>query len=337
MKVAAVVVTYNRKKLLIECLEALRRQTRPVDAIYIIDNASTDGTPELLREKGYIKGLETGTSTISLQGGEKIKIVYIRMKENTGGSGGFHEGVKRAYNDGYDWIWLMDDDAEPLADSLEKLLEYIDEDVAVLCSTILLKDGSVYLNHRGISKGRFPSHWRPIKKECYERRVLEIDIATFVGFLINRKKIMRVGFPKKEFFILYDDVEYSLRLKKAGKILLIPSSIIIHKEEGRKYKIKKFLGKKSKRTPYKNFWREYYGIRNSIWVSKKYTSTKIGFYIILLIWTLEIITNVLIFDDKKLKRIKIIVNAIIDGLLGKFNNKKYSPTPIKDTIVPIQP
>jgi len=55
--VCAVVVTYNRKNLLIECLEALRKQTRPIQGIYLIDNASTDGTPELLLEKGYISEL----------------------------------------------------------------------------------------------------------------------------------------------------------------------------------------------------------------------------------------------------------------------------------------
>ncbi len=52
--IAAVVVTYNRKELLIECLDALMNQTYPLDGIYIIDNASSDGTPELLLEKGYI-------------------------------------------------------------------------------------------------------------------------------------------------------------------------------------------------------------------------------------------------------------------------------------------
>ncbi len=53
-KVCAVVVTYNRKELLIECLESLKEQSRTLDAILIIDNASTDGTPELLLKNGYI-------------------------------------------------------------------------------------------------------------------------------------------------------------------------------------------------------------------------------------------------------------------------------------------
>ena len=52
--ICAVVVTYNRKELLIECLESLKEQSRTLDAILIIDNASTDGTPEILLKNGYI-------------------------------------------------------------------------------------------------------------------------------------------------------------------------------------------------------------------------------------------------------------------------------------------
>ena len=53
--VCAVVVTYNRKNHLLECLEGLRKQTRPIDAIYLVDNASTDGTPDLYLKKDLLK------------------------------------------------------------------------------------------------------------------------------------------------------------------------------------------------------------------------------------------------------------------------------------------
>ncbi|MGB9767171.1 MAG: glycosyltransferase [Sulfurihydrogenibium sp.] len=120
--VCAVVVTYNRKQLLIECLESLRKQTRPVQGIYLIDNASTDGTPDLLLEKGYINELppkslsepwEKEFEIKNLTDGSPIRLHYVRMHENTGGAGGFHEGVKRAYEKRYDWLWLMDDNTIP--------------------------------------------------------------------------------------------------------------------------------------------------------------------------------------------------------------------------------
>ncbi len=99
----AVVVTYNRKELLIECLESLIEQSRTLDAILIIDNASTDGTPELLLKNRYIDHLPP----MDLQepyeltsNKNQIPIHYIRMHINTGGAGGFHEGLKRAYDTG---------------------------------------------------------------------------------------------------------------------------------------------------------------------------------------------------------------------------------------------
>jgi Predicted glycosyltransferases len=131
--VCAVVVTYNRKNLLIECLEALRKQTRPIQGIYLIDNASTDGTPELLLENGYISELppenlkepwEKDFIVQNLVDGREIKLYYVRMHENTGGAGGFYEGVKRGYEKGYDWLWLMDDDIEPKSQAIEIMLTY---------------------------------------------------------------------------------------------------------------------------------------------------------------------------------------------------------------------
>ena len=116
--VCAVVVTYNRKDLLVECLESLLQQTRPLDGIYIIDNASNDGTPGYLKEKGFIQELPPKESNEPWERKfiltYKLPIYYVRMHENTGGAGGFYEGVKRAYEKGYDWLWLMDDDADPI-------------------------------------------------------------------------------------------------------------------------------------------------------------------------------------------------------------------------------
>ena len=101
-KVAAVVVTYNRKKLLKSCIENLLNQTFKIDVI-VIDNMSTDGTREMLEDFIATK-----------------KIIYHSTGKNIGGAGGFYHGVKMAYEDDYDWIWIMDDDAFPTKTCLEK-------------------------------------------------------------------------------------------------------------------------------------------------------------------------------------------------------------------------
>ncbi len=115
MKTAAVVVTYNRKDLLVKNLEAVFGQTVLPDAVYVIDNHSSDGTGEHLRSLGYL---------------DNSRIRYVYKDENTGGAGGFEYGTRIAYEAGYDWIWLMDDDGRP-ADryALERLLHFANDQI----------------------------------------------------------------------------------------------------------------------------------------------------------------------------------------------------------------
>jgi len=333
--ICAVVVTYNRKELLLECLEALRKQTRPVQGIYLIDNASTDGTSKLLLEKGYIKKLPPENLTKpwekkfeikNLTDGQVIKLHYVRMYENTGGAGGFHGGVKRAYEKGYDWLWLMDDDAEPAEDALEKLAVYFNkENISALACNVILPSGEICYIHRGyidLRKIYPPLIHKPLEKGKYKELVEEIDMASFVGILVNKKAIEKIGHPKKEFFIHHDDVEYCIRLRKVGQILLVPDSIIIHKESAKKGLLKIFLGRKSLRIPFNKFWLTYYARRNFVWLGKEHSTNKLNFYFGMLKTLIISVIGVILFDDNKPKRIKLIVSAYIDGLKGNFDNEK---------------
>jgi GT2 family glycosyltransferase len=118
LKVCAVVVTYNRKEMLKECLISLLNQTISLDEIIVVDGPSTDGT-ELLMKENF------------------SDITYVRLNEDVGGAGGFYEGMKLAYIKKYDWIWVMDDDAKSEPDTLEKLLLAVDEKPDVIARPIL--------------------------------------------------------------------------------------------------------------------------------------------------------------------------------------------------------
>lgn len=333
--VCAVVVTYNRKKLLLECLDAIRKQTRPVQGIYLIDNASTDGTPEILLENGYIQELppkdlgdpwEKEFEIKNLTDGQPIKLHYVRMHENTGGAGGFYEGVKRGYEKGYDWLWLMDDDAEPKEDALEKLESYfIEKDVSALAGSVKDSSDEICLNHRGLISFNkiFTLIQKPLDSIFYNYNKAEIDFASFVGLLVSKKAIEKVGFPKKDFFIHCDDAEYCMRLRKVGKILLIPDSVIIHKEAQKGGNIEKsFLFKKSKRISYDKFWLTYYGRRNIVWLGKTYSTNKLNFYLGLVKNLSRSLLGIMLFDDYKLSRVRFVVEAYLDGLKGNFDNEK---------------
>ena len=131
-RIAAVVVTYNRKQLLVECVDSLLRQTHRLDALYIMDNCSTDGTCEFLCDRGLISPPEhqgdlpqetiRSVAPADVRRGA-VDVHYVRMPENAGGAGGFAEGMQRAAGAGFDWLWLMDDDLVALPDALAALVQ----------------------------------------------------------------------------------------------------------------------------------------------------------------------------------------------------------------------
>lgn len=316
-KVCAVVVSYNRKKLLIECLGALLRQTIPLAAIYLIDNASTDGTPELLKENGYIldkqvhnltKPCENEFDINNFTGKEPIKFFYVRMNENTGGAGGFYEGIKRAYEKGYDWLWLMDDDAEAKEDCLENLLNYKNADAGCLCPIIIGKDGEWENYHNKIINKLIVSDV-PIADNLNDlKNIVDIEANAFVGPLIKSDIIKKVGYPIKELFIWGDDTEFTFRISRIAKILLCKKAVIFHKDE----KIKEG----SVNT--QSLWKEYYYFKNRFLFIRKYYPYNFAAYFYLSYKSLRRSASLFIKHKVYGKEFTNALRGLKDGMLGRM-------------------
>jgi GT2 family glycosyltransferase len=210
-RVCAVVVTYNRLALLRECLPALREQTRPLDHVIVVDNASTDGTGDVVAA-------------------EFPEFELVRMPENLGGAGGFEEGMRRAYDQGYDWLWLMDDDTIPTPEALAKLLEANDNlaglpRAAILSSRALDADGNLHaLNWVRPKTRSFPDY-----VEATSRGLLMMRYASFVSLMVHRYAVERYGFPYGDYFIWNDDFEYSGRILHDEAGYSVTDSIVHHK------------------------------------------------------------------------------------------------------------
>ena len=171
-KVIAVVVTYNRQELLPECIAALKKQTRPVDKILVINNGSNDNTENWLQNQ---EGIE-----------------YF-SQPNLGSGGGFNTGIKLGYEQGFSWIWLMDDDGYPKENALEKLLEHDPEPLMLHnCAVINKEDKKSFV-------------WKTAKFQTIDQ-VKEKNIPNvshpFNGTLLHRKIVERVGLPKAGLFYL---------------------------------------------------------------------------------------------------------------------------------------
>lgn len=249
--VAAVVVTYNRKILLVECLAALLAQTVPLSRIYVIDNASTDGTGTLLQDKGLL---------------DRDVVRYVRMEVNGGGSGGFYAGMELAFSDGWEWIWVMDDDAIARPDALAQLFapDVAADDVVARACRVIDADGLVQIEHRGYFDSK--RYQIPLSDDEYERPVVTIDYASFVGLAVRREAMQSVGLPKREFFIANDDLEYTLRLRHAGRTVVVRDSVIVHKDGRARDQVDSLTTS----IPLATYWKTLCALRNREYVIKHY-------------------------------------------------------------------
>lgn len=319
MKICTVVVTYNRYKLLKECLDSLLYQTYKTD-ILVVNNASTDDTDSKIKEDGYL---------------ENENIIYKQLPKNLGGAGGFHFGVEYAQENSYDYVWLMDDDAEPELNTLEGLVKNIDDSKYSAYAPKLFigtKENSVLslsgYGHRAMFDyyNCIPSFQKPVNKEIYDSEFAQIDLASFVGILIPLTSIKKIGLPEERFFIHHDDVEYSLRLSTLGKILMVNSVNIYHKEQRQEEKVQKqFLWFKKNRIRFDKLWLKYFGLRNSIFIALKYGKGYKRYFLIAKLY-LELIKDIILYDDKKYTRLVFATGSVFDGLKGTFDNEK--PTKI---------
>ncbi|MGO3146364.1 MAG: glycosyltransferase family 2 protein [Leucobacter sp.] len=211
-RVAAVIVTYNRLAKLPKTLDTVLAQSYACDWVVVVNNNSTDGTRE------YLDGLVDP------------RLKTLHLDSNLGGAGGFEHGMAYGYNLGADYVWIMDDDCYPESKALELLLDERDEasnvlgyDVPFACSLVKFTDGSLCEMNNPITTWDWPRAYLDGVKS------LLITECTFVSVLVPRWALEEQGLPLGEYFIWFDDKEYTKRLEAhygAGIIAL--DSQVVH-------------------------------------------------------------------------------------------------------------
>jgi GT2 family glycosyltransferase/2-polyprenyl-3-methyl-5-hydroxy-6-metoxy-1,4-benzoquinol methylase len=231
--VAAAIITYNRGNVLRQSLSALLNQTRPLDEIIVIDNASSDGTPEIVAE-------------------EFPSVRLVRMQENTGAAGGFAAGIREAVERGYEWVWVFNDDDIPESHALETMLDAVgglpDRTGIVGCAR-RSSDGNCHAlgarwEHRHIPVERIDTSGPP----------LPLDIVTLSGTLVSAEAVRDSGLPRDNYFMMIEDLEYCLRVRRSGwQVYVVPQPLTTSLN----------MGSEGSSPP----WRGYYQTRNQLAMS----------------------------------------------------------------------
>ena len=214
--VVAVVVTWNRKQLLIGALDAVAEQDPAPKAVVVVDNASTDGTAAAVRER--------------------LDAVDLVVSDtNTGGAGGFATGVARALAEhDPDVLWLMDDDTVPQPGALAELLRAYDSHrgdadgrrPALVASRVVWTDGRAHPMNTPRPK---PGAGRPERRNAAAIGCVPIRSASFVSVLCDAAAVRERGLPVADYFLWNDDFEFTTRLLRGRTGLLCPSSLVEHR------------------------------------------------------------------------------------------------------------
>lgn len=306
MRLIPIIVTYNRLDKLKVAIDKWLKTD--IYKLVIVNNNSTDGTKEYL---------------INLSSKHK-KVIVLNLPENIGGAGGFFEGIKYVHTNikDYDWVVLHDDDAYPNLESINYFLYQKDLSTAdSYMSAVYYPSGKISLMNmpgylpfktlkqflKTIIRGNQGFH---IESELYyQDKEVDVDFASFVGLFVSRKVVDKVGFPKKDFFIYGDDLEYTIRITNDDfKIKFDPNLKFIHDCETLHFEQKKI---------YKPLWKAYFTYRNGIYIYKKLSGRLFPLVLLNKIITWSI--NGMYYEDKK-RYFSLMLKAIKDGLFNNFNN-----------------
>ncbi len=213
--VAVVIVTFNRADLLARCLAGLAALERRPDAVYVVDNASTDHTADVLDRV------------------TDLPLRVIASEVNDGGAGGFHRGVEAAYDAGFDRVWLMDDDVVPAPGCLGVLMAHPGPALMAVREDL---EGRLCEKAATVFDLRNPLAVRP-KRQTVEARYgtrdampaeVTVENVAFEGFMVHRRVLDAVGLPDAGFFIFYDDVDFAVRARRAGfEILALRDAVLV--------------------------------------------------------------------------------------------------------------
>jgi GT2 family glycosyltransferase len=248
VRILAAIVTYNRMALLERCIDHVRGQSRPPDGLLVINNSSPDGTVEMLERKG---------------------VDYV-TQSNVGSAGGWKRSIDAALTGGWDAVWLMDDDGYPAPEALARLEEALVPGITCVSSVVLCENDPErfvfpfpVLDRDGLPV--MVARRRKIRRLAELREAAGGDTYPFAhlfnGALVLTEVARRIGNVNSDFFLMGDEVDYFMRLRKEGPVLSRLDAHHLHPDVSRRpLDAAKF----------------YYYVKNTIILNRRYFTHKLA-------------------------------------------------------------
>ena len=302
--VASVTVAYNEAHVLPRQLDALLTQTRRLQEVIVVDNASTDGVRAMLAER-------------------YPQVTVLTMRENLGVGGALAAGIAyAALEKRHDWVWTFDADSVPRADALEALLEGVEsqngreDELGIVASMPV---------HRGTGSCYSPLFWRDgfvrPPAEVLRQPIYYADLVISSGCMVRRDVVEKIGLPRADFFMDFIDFEYCLRARSRGYNVAVVTRSQLSHEIGNARKVWLL---RSRLWPGYAPWREYYLTRNLAYAAwQLYPSQGAKRFVVRHLTRHA--TGVVFFSSSKLSCLKMMAQGFWDGVHGRLGVRFRPP------------
>lgn len=247
-KIGIVICNYNKKEYVLGCIQSVLESRTDDFDIYVVDNASTDGSAGAVRE----------------QYGEQVTLLV--NAQNLGGSGGFNTGIRRVLEEGYEYLYCLDNDVLVDENAVGALSDYLDghENVGVAGSIVYHMDHPEYVQQYGLDidfeNYTAVTHYADFFDDGSLPDVNVCDTVATCSVMIRTSCIKNtdIGIMPEDNFIYWDDMEWIYRFKLAGfGVVTIKDSVVVHKMGSNVKPVNTFIN--------------YYMWRNRIHFFMKYT------------------------------------------------------------------
>ncbi len=216
-QIGIVICNYNKKNDALACIRSILESKFQDYDIYVVDNASTDGSAEAIRNV-Y---------------GEQVTLLV--NQENLGGSGGFNTGLRAAFQKGYPYLMCVDNDALLDENAVGNLLAFLQEhpETGIAAAKIYHREAPDYVQQFG-QKIDFESFCTDVTYlNAYEDgsmpEYVYTDAVAACALMIRRSVIEKIGFMPEENFLYWDDTEWCYLCNRAGwKVASVGNAMALH-------------------------------------------------------------------------------------------------------------